>query len=167
MTIRTHVLSVPGATAARGFWLYACRAESPRGELVYVGRTGTGGGKPSQRRAQSVFYRLARHINKDEPNNTSSFFDLSVCKDFHPRDCGEIRMVAVGPIFEDTTDQDEYRKRLDRVSAMEWQLCKDMTRAGYQVINVPTEKGILDPQLWREVRAEFAVHFPRLNAGVA
>ncbi|MYC33511.1 MAG: hypothetical protein F4X64_10080 [Chloroflexi bacterium] len=72
-------------------------------------------------------------------------------------------MVAVGPIFAETSDRNEFDTRKDAIRELERRLCKDMTEAGYQVINSARRGGVLDDSLWQQVRAEFAVHFPKLN----
>lgn len=157
MPLRTHILSIPGASVTRGFWLYICRVESPDGELVYVGQTGD----TNFPHSQSVFNRLATHLVKS--GNTSSLFERPRANGIEPRECGDIRMVAVGPIFAETSDRNEFDTRKDAIRELERRLCKDMTEAGYQVINSARRGGVLDDSLWQQVRAEFAVHFPKLN----
>ena len=160
MPLRTHILSVPGASVTRGFWIYVCRVESPEGELVYVGQTGDTNFPYSQ----SAFNRLSKHLVKS--GNTSSLFERPRAEGIQPWECGEIRMVAVGPIFAETGDRGEFDVRKNAIRELERRLCRDMTDAGYQVINNARRRGELDEELWQQVRAEFAVHFPRLNNGV-
>lgn len=157
MQLRTHILSVPGAAVTRGFWLYVCRVESPRGELVYVGQTGDTNFPFSG----SAFNRLANHLVPR--GNTSSLFDRPCANGIDPRDCGDIRMVAVGPVFAETSDRNEFNTRKDAIRELERRLCRDMTDVGYQVINNAGGRGKLDEELWQQVRAEFAIHFPKLN----
>lgn len=157
MPLRTHILSIPGASVTRGFWLYVCRVESPRGELVYVGQTGDTNFPYSQ----SVLNRLANHLVPR--GNTSSLFNRPLAKGIQPRECGEIRIIAVGPIFAETNDKGEFDARKTGIIALEGQLCQDMVDAGYQVINDARIRGVLDESLWQQVRAEFAIHFPKLN----
>ena len=71
-------------------------------------------------------------------------------------------MIAVGPIFAEAKDKDEFSEQKHKVTAMERMLCKDLKDAGYQVTNDARYRGVLDPLLWEQVRAEFAVHFPKL-----
>ena len=35
-----HRLTLPGPMLQRGFWLYVWRVQTPKGERLYVGRTG-------------------------------------------------------------------------------------------------------------------------------
>ncbi|MXZ90248.1 MAG: hypothetical protein F4W95_12340 [Chloroflexi bacterium] len=162
MPIRTHTLSIPGATTMDGLWLYVLRVESPEGELIYVGMTGSNNGTI----AKSPFRRFWIHIDRIPKNSTTySVFKQSPCfADIDPWQCGEIRMVAVGPIFPATTDKHEFDEQKRKILAMERELINDLSTTGYQVINEISKRRVPDPELWQRVRAEFAVHFPKLNA---
>ncbi|MYD48240.1 MAG: hypothetical protein F4W95_07115 [Chloroflexi bacterium] len=71
-------------------------------------------------------------------------------------------MVAVGPIYPVTNNRDEFGGNRKQMLAMEGQLINDLDAAGYNVVNKINGTGALDDSLWQQVRAEFALHFPKL-----
>ena len=161
----TYVLTLPGAILKRGFWLYVWRIETPRGEVLYVGRTGDN----SSPHATAPYQRMGQHLSQVKTQNAlrrqleQRGIDPATCANFH--------LVSHGPLYEEIARfdgatraalMDQHRPIRDIVGAMEKALADDLAAAGYEVLNTVNWRPALDLALWEPVRAAFAVHFSRL-----
>lgn len=79
-----------------------------------------------------------------------------------PETC-TFRLVLHGPIFGESKDPVEYKRLVGIVGALEKDLAKTMTPAGYPVLNSVASRSIVDPALLASVLAAFADHFPALR----
>ena len=162
--VATHRLTLPGAMLARGFWLYVWRVETPKGEYLYVGRTGDS----SSPHASPPFTRMTQHLGQQKNSNALRRNLLKA--GIEAEDCTSFDLIAHGPIFEEVPhigsrqDRMEKHKPLrDIVAAMEKQLAEDLSAAGYNVLNIVHCKKPLDVALWKPVRRAFAMHFKQLG----
>jgi len=157
MTAHTYVVQFDGGTVRRGFWLYIWEVTAPDGsQLHYVGRTGD----VSSANAQSPFKRMGQHLG-DLSNQNMLKTHLGK-REIEPETC-TYRMVAHGPILDETDDWPEHQRRRDLIAALEDALEKAMAAAGYDVLNVVNSKKPLDDDLFAEVKAAFAAEFPALG----
>ncbi|WP_374571954.1 hypothetical protein [Phenylobacterium sp.] len=153
----------------RGFWLYVWRVEAPRGDLLYVGRTGDN----SSPHASAPYTRMGQHLGSAANQNAlrrhleARGVALEACT-FH--------LVGHGPLYDEVAKTGENTREVlmaahkplrDLVGAMEKALADDLAEAGYAVLNTVNCKWPLDPVLWAPVRAAFAEHFPNLNREAA
>ena len=157
MGASTHVLTLPRAMIQRGFWLYVWRIESPKGEMLYVGRTGDS----SSINAAAPFARMGQHLSTNERQNMVRK-NLGKCG-VSPEQCESFELIAYGPLFYETKDKDEHRRRRDVVAALEKKLAEELDRLRYRVINTVNSKKTLNKEMWAEVRVAFAAHFPNLR----
>ena len=160
----THTLKLPGAMLARGFWLYVWRIETPKGEFLYIGRTGDS----SSPHASPPFTRMTQHLGKQKNSNALRRNLLNA--GIEAEDCEVFDLIAHGPIFDEVPSKGTREERMelhkplrDIVAAMEKQLADDLRDAGYNVLNVVHCKKPLDVVLWKNVRSTFAAHFERLG----
>jgi len=160
----THTLKLPGAMLARGFWLYVWRIESPKGEYLYIGRTGDS----SSPHASPPFTRMTQHLGKQKNSNALRRNLLNA--GIEAEDCEVFDLIAHGPIFDEVPSEGTREDRMalhkplrDIVAAMEKQLADELRDAGYNVLNVVHCKKPLDVVLWEDVRSAFAEHFERLG----
>jgi predicted DCC family thiol-disulfide oxidoreductase YuxK len=154
----------------RGFWLYVWRVETPKGEMLYVGRTGDN----SSPHATAPYTRLGQHLGSAKNQNALRQHLRKV--GLEPEDCMAFHLVAHGPIYPEV----EHARGLDRatlmtkhtplrdlVGAMEKALADELKEAGYRVLNTVKWRHPHDPSVWETVRAAFAEHFPRLAEELA
>jgi len=81
---------------------------------------------------------------------------------FRPEECC-FRLVAHGPLAEESPTKDEHRVSRDVVAALEKALAEAMCDAGYMVINTVACRKPLDTErLWDVIEA-FLPHFPSLQ----
>lgn len=160
----THTLTLPGAMLARGFWLYVWRIDTPKGEYLYVGRTGDS----SSPHANPPFTRMSQHLGRKKKSNALRRNLLKA--GINAEDCSSFDLISHGPIFDEIphigTREDRMEKHKpprDLVAAMEKQLQEDLTAAGYNVLNVVHSRKLLDVELWKPVRNAFAGYFERLE----
>ncbi|MCF6344234.1 MAG: hypothetical protein L3J15_06115 [Devosiaceae bacterium] len=167
---KTHKLKLPGLILQRGFWLYVWRVTTPKnGIWHYVGRTGDA----SSPYAASVYRRMGQHLGKAK--NTNALRKNLVKMEINPEDCS-FEMIAHGPIYDevhngfDYTNKDEKNEHFknhkpyrDCVAAMEKQLCEDLKKAGYKVLNIVNSNARLNEEKWKPVRAAFAKEFTKLK----
>lgn len=161
----THKLTLPGAMLARGFWLYVWRIDTPKGECLYVGRTGDS----SSPHASPPFTRMTQHLGKQK--NSNALRRNLGNADIEPEDCHAFDLIVHGPIFDEvphigTRDErmEKHKPLRDLYAAMEKQLADDLILAGYNVLNIVHCKKPLDVVIWKDVRSAFAVHFKRLES---
>jgi hypothetical protein len=68
------------------------------------------------------------------------------------------------PLYSESTDEAEHRKRRDKTAAFERDLCEAMRAADYHVLNSLPCRIESDPAAWAIVRAFFGERFPRLKS---
>ena len=156
MAVATHVLTFPGAINQRGFWLYVWRIQTPKGEKLYVGRTGDS----SSPNASSPIKRMGQHLDPKSKGNALHRHLSS--KGIDPASCTEFRMIAYGPRFLEVSTMSDHKAPRDKVAALEKKLADALQGAGYDVLNKVYCKRPLDSGLWNEVREAFAIHFCKL-----
>jgi hypothetical protein len=148
----------------RGFWLYVWRVETPKGEMLYVGRTGDN----SSPHATAPYTRMGQHLGSMKTQNA---LRQHLRKEgLEPEDCTSFHLVAHGPIYPEvvhapgldrTALMAEHMPLRDLVGAMERALAEELMQSGYRVLNTVKWKHPHDPAIWETVRAAFAAHFPR------
>ena len=157
MTPGTQTLTFSGDVLRRGFWLYAWEITTPGAEKVcYVGRTGDS----SSQNAQSPFNRMGQHLGFNAKNNVlrRRLGAWGVV----PEDC-RFQLVAHGPLLGEAETPEGHAERRDIMAALEKALADELKAAGYDVMNTVSCSKPLDPELFAEVRAAFAGHFPALE----
>ena len=151
-----HSLEFNGALLQRGFWLYVWEVRVPRQpRLYYVGRTGDS----SSSKAQSPFNRMGQHLGFNDRSNALRRYLLG--RGVALEEC-QYRLVSYGPITGEAATLDEHREPRDIIAALEKALAEAMASAGYTVINTVGCRMPLNEKLFKDVRAAFAVHFPKL-----
>ncbi|WP_427450583.1 hypothetical protein [Litorimonas sp. WD9-15] len=161
----THTLTLPGAMLARGFWLYVWQIDTPKGEYLYVERTGDS----SSPRANPPFTRMSQHLGRKKKSNALKR-NLLKKAGVDAEDCELFDLIMHGPIFDEiphigTRDErmEKHKPLRDIVAAMEKQLERDLREAGYNVLNVVHSRKPLDVAIWKPVRQAFAEQFERLG----
>ena len=165
-TASLHSLTLPGPMLQRGFWLYVWRVETPKGERLYVGRTGDS----SSPHATAPYTRMGQHLGFSKAQN--SLRRLLTEAGVEPETCGRFDLISYGPIFPETglaehQDRDEqmtlHKPVRDQMAALEKKLRDALVAAGHDVLNVVHSKKQCDASHWEMVRTTFAQHFPELN----
>jgi hypothetical protein len=163
----THSVTLPGAILQRGFWLYVWRVQTPKGEMLYVGRTGDN----SSPFAANPYRRVGQHLGHQE--NQSALRNYLIKAKVEPLEC-EFQVLAHGPLYPEAVKAEgdtreahmsAHKPIRDIVGAMEKALADDLAAAGYVVLNTVSCKWPLDAALWAPVRAAFAEHFSKLGGG--
>ena len=163
-----HTLTLPGRMLQRGFWLYVWRIDTPKGERLYVGRTGDN----SSPYATAPYTRMGQHLGFQKASN--SLRRLLTEQDIEPEQCAQYDLVSYGPIFPEigkTAEQDHgeqmelHKPVRDRMAALERDLRDALSDAGYSVLNVVRSKAKSDPENWPTVLAAFSANFPKLTKG--
>jgi hypothetical protein len=157
MATATHTLTLPAAMLERGFWLYVWRVEAPVGELLYVGRTGDN----SSPYATLPYQRMGQHLGHQKTKNA-----LRKHLEGHgvsPEKCHAFHLIAHGPLFPQAQDMASHLAPRDIVAALEKALTDTLKAVGYEVLNAVHCRKPLDEQLFTNVRAAFAAHFPRIS----
>ena len=161
-----HTLNLPGPMLRRGFWLYVWRIDTPKGERLYVGRTGDN----SSPYAAAPYTRMGQHLGFVKASN--SLRRLLIEQDIEPEKCDRFDLVSYGPIFPEiglTEGQDRkvqfemHRSYRDKVAALERELRNALADAGYSVLNVVRSNAITDTEIWFEVLNSFSANFPKLK----
>ena len=165
-TANLHRLTLPGPMLQRGFWLYVWRVQTPKGERLYVGRTGDSGSP----HATAPYTRMGQHLGFSKAAN--SLRRLLTEAGLQPESCGPFDLISYGPIFPEigmAKDQLRADQMLlhtlvrDQMAALEKKLRDALVAAGYPVLNVVHSKKPFDATHWEAVRIAFAEHFPRLG----
>ena len=156
MSAATYVLTFPGAINQRGFWLYVWRIKTPKGEWLYVGRTGDS----SSANASSPIKRMGQHLDPKSKGN--ALYRHLQGRGVEPESCTEFKMIACGPWFPEEKDFCLHKKPRDTVAALEKRLADTLRSVGYDVLNTVDSTKELDNNLWHEVRKAFAAHFDKL-----
>ncbi|MGQ3210897.1 hypothetical protein [Shinella sp.] len=161
-----HRLTLPGPMLKRGFWLYVWRVETPKGEWLYVGRTGDS----SSPHATAPYTRMGQHLGFSKAAN--SLRRLLSEAGVEPETCGQFDLISYGPIFPEigmTKDQLRHEQMVlhtpvrDQMAALEKKLRDSLVVAGYLVLNVVHSKKQYDAVHWEAVRDAFTEHFPSLG----
>ena len=164
-TASLHRLTLPGPMLQRGFWLYVWRVQAPKGERLYVGRTGYS----SSPHATAPYTRMGQHLGFSKAQN--SLRRLLTEAGVEPETCGQFDLISYGPIFPEigmTKEQLRHEQMLlhtpvrDQMAGLEKKLRDALVAAGYQVLNVVHSKKQYDAAQWNAVRTAFAEHFPGL-----
>lgn len=163
-----HTLTLPGPLLQRGFWLYVWRIDTPKGERLYVGRTGDN----SSPYATAPYSRMGQHLGFQKASN--SLRRLLTEQGIEPEQCAQFDLVSYGPIFPEIgkTKEHDHAEQMglhkpvrDRMAALERDLRDALTDAGYLVLNVVRSKASSDTDKWPEVLAAFSENFPKLKGG--
>ena len=157
MTTPTHSLVLDPALLRRGFWLYVWHVTSEDGrELLYVGRTGD----EAYVSANPPFKRMGQHL--DPKSRANMLYRHLVESNVDPLTCGDLRMIAHGPLFFEVATKDQHRPRRDVTAALEKQLAVALA-AGYTVMNTVHCQRPLCWCCWQGVRQAFLPHFPKIG----
>jgi hypothetical protein len=90
----TYTLKLPGEMLRRGMWRYVWRVETPRGERLYVGRTGDN----SSPYATAPYTRMGQHLGFSKAAN--SLRRLLTENGITPEECAHYELIAHGPYAE-------------------------------------------------------------------
>jgi hypothetical protein len=153
----TQTLTVPGAMLERGFWLYVWRVETPKGQYLYVGRTGDS----SSAHATPPYQRMGQHLGHQKTQNMLRTHLENKC--IKPEECKTFQLIAHGPLFPEAPDYEAHKKPRNIVAALEKSLADSLKESGYEVLNTVKCRFSLDQKLWIAVRAAFAKYFPKLE----
>lgn len=157
MVAKTHALTLPGAMLERGFWLYVWRVETPKGEYLYVGRTGDN----SSPYATPPYQRMGQHLGHQKTQNAlRKYLEQN---GIEPERCQAFHLVAHGPLFPQAVDMQAHRVPRDIVAALEKALADTLQEVGYLVMNKVNCKKPLDESLFKNVLDAFTEAFPKLG----
>jgi hypothetical protein len=166
VTASTCTMTLPGPMLQRGFWLYVWQVETPKGEMLYVGRTGDN----SSPHATAPYTRMGQHLGFAKTQNALRKHLLS--RGVEPESCAAFHLIAHGPVYPEVAKEEgldraalmaRHKPLRDHVGAMEKALAESLARAGYKVLNTVAWNHALDEDAWTAVRAAFADHFPKLK----
>ncbi len=167
MATETCVLTLPGRILQRGFWLYVWCVDTPKGEMLYVGRTGDN----SSPNAVAPYTRMGQHLGFSPTQNALRKHLKS--RGIEAEDCNAFTLISYGPIEDEVVgnaDKDPdalmvlHKPRRNRVGALEKKLTEALKTAKYDVLNTVKWKHEPDAHAWALARKAFAPHFPRLEA---
>ncbi len=167
MAAETYVLALPGPMLRRGFWLYVLRVDTPKGEMLYVGRTGDN----SSPNAVAPFTRMGQHLWFSPTQNALRKHLKS--RGIDAENCDAFQLISYGPIEDEVVgdaDKDRdalmvlHKPRRDRVGALEKKLAEALKAAKYDVLNTVKWKHEPDAHAWAMAQKAFAPYFPRLEA---
>lgn len=170
MKAATHILSLPGKMLSRGMWLYVWRVETPRGEMLYVGRTGDS----SSPHATAPYTRMGQHLGFSKAAN--SLRRLLTENGVTPEECAQYELISHGPVYAEIglkegqlrDEQMRLHKPVrDKMAGLEKKLRDALYDSGYRVLKVVHSKKEYDEDVWDEVLAAFSVHFPNLKRASA
>ena len=165
MGAQTQIISFSSAVLERGFWLYVWRIDTPKGEMLYVGRTGD----ESSPHASPPFVRMSQHLGKRKESN--ALRRNLVNSGVEPEDCGQFELICHGPIFPEITKtgnetraelMEKHKPYRDQTAAMEKALADALVDAGYNVLNEVKCRRQYDPEIWAQVKTKFAKEFSGL-----
>ena len=165
-TASLYRLTLPGPMLQRGFWLYVWRVQTPKGERLYVGRTGDS----SSPHATAPYTRMGQHLGFSKTQN--SLRRLLIEAGVEPESCNQFDLISYGPIFPEigmTKAQLRHEQMVlhtpvrDQMAALEKKLRDALVAAGYPVLNVVHSKKQFDVDHWEAVRIAFAEHFPEIG----
>ena len=157
MSAGTYMLTLPGAMLERGFWLYVWRIDTPKGEMLYVGRTGDS----SSHKAAPPYAGMGQHLGHIKASNALRAHLVRIGVD--PEGCRQYDLIAHGPLFPEQVDMESHRGPRDIVAALEKQLARTLVVAGYTVLNTVHCRQPLDRKAWNKVKEAFIEYFPEIR----
>lgn len=140
MSPETYNLNLPGGMLGRGFWLYVWRVTTPKGEMLYVGRTGDS----SSPHATAPYTRMGQHLGFSKAAN--SLRRLLTENGIMSEQCANFELISHGPIYReigltDGQDRDEqmalHKPVRDKVAGLEKKLRDELCDAGYFCWHAP------------------------------
>ena len=167
MVAATHVLTLPGPMLRRGFWLYVWRVETPKGEMLYVGRTGDN----SSPHASAPYTRMGQHLGTMKTQNALRKHLKK--QGFEPEECATFQLVSYGPIHDEVNQtgglnrtelMEAHVPLRNLVGALEKALADGLKEVGYTVLNSVIWKHGYDNDAWSATVDAFAEYFPKLSA---
>lgn len=168
MTAQIHSLTLPASMLRRGFWLYVWVVDTPKGEMLYVGRTGDN----SSPHAAAPYTRMGQHLGFAK--NQNALRKHLADQGLQAEDCHKFDLVAFGPLYDEIEKREGLsRKDLmtlhmplrDVVGALEKALAEELKAAGYNVLNTVVSKHERDLAGWQSVEDAFSGRFPKLKTG--
>lgn len=143
----------------RGFWLYVWVVGTPKGEYLYVGRTGDS----ASPNATSPYVRLGQHLGDNIHQNMLRKHLVQM--NIQPESCNTFRLIAHGPIFPEgpKNDMERHKPVRDKIAALEKALAEALSASGYKVLNTVRSRMPIDPERFVQVRVAFSEHFPKLR----
>lgn len=165
-TPSTWKMTLPGPMLQRGFWLYVWQVETPKGEMLYVGRTGDN----SSPHATAPYTRMGQHLGFQKTQN--ALRKQLAKRGVDPEECGAFHLISHGPIYPEIekTEGADRKVLMERhtplrnlVGAMEKALAEELAAAGYDVMNEVKWSHPHDEAVWTAAREAFAEHFPKLR----
>ncbi len=165
-TPSTWKMTLPGPMLQRGFWLYVWQVETPKGEMLYVGRTGDN----SSPHATAPYTRMGQHLGFQKTQN--ALRKQLNKRDIDPEECSAFHLVSHGPIYPEIKKPEGADRKVlmekhiplrNLVGAMEKALAEELAAAGYDVMNEVKWSHPHDEAVWTAVREAFTEHFPKLR----
>lgn len=159
-------MTLPGPMLQRGFWLYVWQVETPKGEMLYVGRTGDS----SSPNATAPYTRMGQHLGFAKTQNALRRHLKG--QGLQPEDCAAFHLIAHGPVYPEVSKDEgldraalmvRHKPVRNLVGAMEKALADGLVRAGYMVMNTVACRHAPDEEVWTSVRGAFSAHFPKLK----
>lgn len=166
-----HKSTIPGKMVKRGFWLYVWRAQTLKGERLYVGRTGD----VSSPYATAPYTRMGQHLGFNKSSN--SLRRLLKEQGIDPEDCKNHEIISYGPIYseiafkkgQDRKNKDHRKEQFekhkpfrDKVAAMEKKLYESLDDE-YSVLNKVRSNMEYDKNVWKKARLAFLEYFPKMK----
>ncbi|MBN2562787.1 MAG: hypothetical protein JXQ75_17830 [Phycisphaerae bacterium] len=148
-------MSFSGRLLARGFWLYVWRIQSPRGLVLYVGRTGDS----ASPYASSPFNRIGQHLDFRPKARGNALARQLKAAGIDPLEC-QFDMVAIGPIFAEQQSMEAHRPYRDKMAALEQALAELLRQRGYAVLGQHACHKPLDERLWSQIGITLEHDFP-------
>lgn len=153
----THTLTMPGKMLERGFWLYVWRVVTPKGDMLYVGRTGDS----SSHKAAPPYARMGQHLGHVKASNAlRSHLER---RGIEPERCREYDLIAHGPLFSEQQCMDTHRGPRDIVAGLEKRLADVLHASGYDVLNTVNCRKPVDEALWKSIELSFVEYFPKIG----
>ena len=164
--VSTWKTTLSGPMLQRGFWLYVWQVETPKGEMLYVGRTGDN----SSPHATAPYTRMGQHLGFQKTQN--ALRKQLKKRDVEPEECHAFHLISHGPIYPEVEKRDSDTREVlmerhmpprNLVGAMEKALAEALASAGYDVLNEVKWSHPFDEAVWATVREAFSEHFPKLK----
>lgn len=144
-------MTLPGPMLQRGFWLYVWQVETPKGEMLYVGRTGDN----SSPHTTAPYTRMGQHLGFAKTQNALRKHLLG--RGIEPEECAAFHLIAHGPVHPEVAKTEgldraalmaRHMPLRNRVGAMEKALADDLARglhrAEHRVLEACARYGSLD-----------------------
>lgn len=144
-----YSIKIPGSLIERGFWLYVWKiVRKGESTLWYVGRTGDS----SSGKAQSPLNRVGQHLNQSEGSRSNALTKQLSKEGISAKEC-DFEYHAIGPIYANTDDQDEFRVRRDKIATLERWTADWFLARGFRVLGThprPRHENVAE---WSEVES--------------